>query len=205
LKNEKSTWLNGIFENPILVLTLGLCPVIGASVTLKGALYMGICTLVVLFLSNILVSSLKNIIGDKIRIVAYVLIIATMVTVIKILTEAFLPTIYSEIGNYIALIVVNCLILGRAESFARKNSVEKAAIDGLSMGAGFLVVISILGLVRELFGMNAISLFKVTEVFGANFTPLSILTSPAGGLFVLAIFVMLINGVKLLSNKGRAK
>ncbi len=202
MDNEKSTWLNGIIENPILVLTLGLCPVIGASTTLKGALYMGFCTLVVLFLSNVIVSSLKNIIGEKIRIVAYILIIATMVTVIKILTETFLPTIYNEIGNYIALIVVNCLILGRAESFARKNSVAKSAIDGLSMGLGYLVVISLLGLFREMFGMNAISLFKVTNLFGANFVPLNILTSPAGGLFMLAIFIMIVNGVKLLTKKG---
>ena len=203
MESKNSLWLNGIFSNPILVLTLGLCPTIGASVTLKGALYMGICTLIVLILSNVVVSSLRHLIGDKIRIVAYILIIATMVTVIKILTEQFFPSIYLQIGNYIALIVVNCLIMGRAESFARKNSVGKSFIDALSMGLGFVVVISLLGLVRELFGANTLTLFKVTSVFGANFVPLQILTTPAGGLFMLAFFVLIINGVKLLCDKRR--
>lgn len=204
MEGEKSIWLNGFFNNPILVLTLGLCPTIGASITLKGALYMGLCTLVVLLLSSFLVSSLRYIIGEKIRIVAYILVIATMVTVIKILTERFLPGLYLQIGNYIALIVVNCLILGRAESFARKNNILKASIDALSMGIGFLVVISLMGLIREIFGLNSLTLFKVSSVFGANFMPLSILASPAGGLFLLAVFVIIINAIVVLNKKRRA-
>ncbi len=202
---KSSTWLNGIFNNPILVLTLGLCPVIGTSTTLKSALFMGVCTLVVLLISNILVSLLRYVIGDKIRIVAYILIIASLVTIIKILTQTFFADIYAQIGNFLSLIVVNCLILGRAESFARKNSVGKAAIDGLSMGLGYLVVISLLGLVREIFGLNTLTLFGVSSVFGANFAPLTILSTTAGGLFCLAFFVMLINAVKLSCKKERSK
>lgn len=144
---------NGIIdENPIFVLLLGMCPTLGTTSSAINGLSMGLATLFVLVCSNIAISLLKNLIPDQVRIPAYIVVIATFVTVVQLCMEAYLPDLYSSLGLFIPLIVVNCIVLGRAEAFAAKNSVVDSIFDGIGMGLGFTLALTILGLVRELLG-----------------------------------------------------
>ena len=202
-QETKNLIFRGVYENPIFVLALGLCPVIAVATSLENALFLGVATLFVLFFSNVIISSLRKVIGNEIRIVAFVLIIATFTTIVQMLSQKFLPSIYESVGVFIPLIAVNCIIMARAEAFAKNNTVAKSAIDGLSMGFGFIGAILVVGFVRELFGSNSLTLFGYTQVFGAGFHPLEILNTVAGGFLTLGILLMLINSVVLLSKKTR--
>ena len=155
-------FLKGIVkENPTFVLILGMCPTLGTTTSAINGAGMGIATLFVLLMSNIVISLIKNLIPDKVRIPAFIVVIASFVTVIQLLMEAYVPALYETLGVFIPLIVVNCIILGRAEAFASKNSVLDSALDGLGMGLGFTLSLTVLGAVRELLGSGSIFGFKI--------------------------------------------
>ncbi len=157
---------NGIVkENPTLVLMLGMCPTLAVTTSAMNGLGMGLTTTVVLALSNAIISLLRNIIPDKVRIPAFIVIIASFVTVVEMVLQAYLPFLYSALGIYIPLIVVNCIILGRAESYASKNAVLPSLFDGIGMGLGFSAALTVIGAVREILGAG--------EVFGFHFMPAS--------------------------------
>jgi electron transport complex protein RnfE len=146
-------FLNGfIKENPIFVLVLGMCPTLATTSSAVNGLSMGLATTFVLFGSNLVISLLKNIIPDNVRIPAYVVVIATFVSVVEMSMQAYLPALYDSLGIFIPLIVVNCIVLGRAEAFAAKNSVLKSSLDGLGMGLGFSMALTMLGTIREVLG-----------------------------------------------------
>ncbi len=151
----------GIFkENPSFVLMLGMCPTLGTTTSAINGMGMGIATMFVLVMSNIVISLVKNLVPGKIRIPAYIVIIATLVTVLQLLMEAYVPALYETLGVFIPLIVVNCIILGRAEAFASKNNVVDSALDGLGIGLGFTMALTLLGAVREMLGAGSIFGFK---------------------------------------------
>ena len=142
---------NGVVkENPTFILMLGMCPTLAVSTAAINGLGMGVSTTVVLILSNVIISALRKIIPDEVRLPSYIVIVATLVTITELLIEAYLPSLYDALGIYIPLIVVNCIILGRAEAYANKNSVGLAAFDGIGMGIGFTVALTIVGFIREL-------------------------------------------------------
>ena len=146
-------FLNGILkENPIFVLVLGMCPTLATTSSAINGMSMGLATAFVLLGSNVVISLLKSFIPDKVRIPAYVVVIATFVTVVEMVMQAFVPALFESLGIFIPLIVVNCIVLGRAEAFASKNNVFKSALDGLGMGLGFTFALTLLGVVRELLG-----------------------------------------------------
>lgn len=147
----------GIFkENPVFVLLLGMCPTLGTTSSAVNGMGMGVATMFVLVMSNIVISMVKNLIPGKVRIPAYIVIIATLVTVLQLAMEAYVPTLYETLGVFIPLIVVNCIILGRAEAFASKNNVVSSALDGLGIGLGFTMALTLLGAVREMLGAGSI-------------------------------------------------
>ncbi len=152
-----------IRENPVFVLLLGMCPTLGVTTSALNGLGMGLATAFVLMGSNTVVSAVKNFIPDKVRIPAFIVIIASFVTIVELVMQAFVPALYEQLGIFIPLIVVNCIVLGRAEAFASKNSVGASLIDGLSMGLGFAFALTLLGSVRELLGSGAIFNFKLFQ------------------------------------------
>ncbi len=145
-----------IKENPVFVLLLGMCPTLGTTTSAFNGLGMGLATAFVLVGSNVVVSMVKNMIPDKVRIPAFIVIIASFVTIVELIMQAYVPALYDQLGLFIPLIVVNCIVLGRAEAFASKNTVWSSAIDGLGMGLGFALALTILGAVRELLGSGAL-------------------------------------------------
>ncbi len=145
-----------IKENPVFVLLLGMCPTLGTTTSAFNGLGMGLATAFVLVGSNVVVSMVKNMIPDKVRIPAFIVIIASFVTIVELVMQAYVPALYDQLGLFIPLIVVNCIVLGRAEAFASKNTVWSSAIDGLGMGLGFALALTILGAVRELLGSGAL-------------------------------------------------
>ena len=161
---------NGIIkENPTFVLMLGMCPTLAVTTSAINGLGMGLSTMVVLALSNLIISALRKIIPDKVRIPAYIVIIATFVTIVELLMHAFVPGLYSALGIYISLIVVNCIILGRAESYASKNPMIPSLFDGIGMGLGFTFALTIIGLVREFLGAGTAFGFALKDVTGNPF------------------------------------
>lgn len=154
--NQKSNikiFLNGLLkENPIFVLVLGMCPTLATTSSAINGMSMGLATTFVLFGSNVVISLLKNLIPDKVRIPAFVVVIATFVTVVEMVMQAYVPVLFESLGIFIPLIVVNCIVLGRAEAFASKNNVLKSALDGLGIGLGFTFALTLLGVIRELLG-----------------------------------------------------
>jgi len=180
-------------ENPVFVQVLGMCPVLAVSNTAINALAMGLATTFVLLMSNTLVSMLRSFIPKQVRIATYILIIATFVTIVDYVIEAISLELHKSLGAFISLIVVNCLILGRAEAFASKNSVGHSVLDGLGMGAGFTLALLCLGGVREVFGDGA--LFGLT-LFPEGFEPWIVMILPSGGFFTLAGWLLLINHMK---------
>ena len=162
MKNKAlSTVLNGILrENPVFALVLGMCPTLATTTSAINGMSMGLATTFVLVCSNVVISLLKNLIPDKVRIPAFIVVIATFVTMVQLLMQAYLPSIYDVLGLFIPLIVVNCIVLGRAEAFAAKNTVGLSALDGLGMGLGFSLALTLIGAVRELLGSGC--------VFGLN-------------------------------------
>ena len=155
-----------IKENPVFVLLLGMCPTLGVTTSALNGLGMGLATTFVLIGSNMVVSAVKDFIPDKVRIPSYIVIIATFVTIVELVMQAYLPALYNQLGLFIPLIVVNCIVLGRAEAFASKNSVGASIIDGLGMGLGFAFALTLLGSVRELLGSGALFNFKFMESDG---------------------------------------
>lgn len=186
--------LNGIFkENPVLVLLLGLCPTLGTSSSAINGMSMGLATTAVLVFSNILISVFKKIIPDKVRIPAFIMIIASLVTIVQMLMEAFTPDIYKVLGLYIPLIVVNCIVLGRAESFASKNSVIDSMFDGIGSGLGFTLALTILGIIREILGNGTVFNIVITP---ANWQPALIFILPPGGFLTIACVIAFQNYLK---------
>ena len=182
--------LNGIFkENPIFVLILGMCPTLATTYSAINGLSMGLATLFVLFGSNVVISILKNIIPDKIRIPAFIVIIATFVSIAEMLMHAYFPAIYNSLGIFIPLIVVNCLVLGRAEAFASKNTVFRSALDGLGMGLGFTFALTLLGTLRELLGTGKVF---GNIVFPDHYGALIFVLAP-GAFIVLGYLIAVMN------------
>lgn len=186
--------INGIFkENPVFILLLGLCPTLGTSSSAINGMSMGLATMAVLVFSNILISLFKKVIPDKVRIPAFIMIIASLVTIVQMLMEAYTPDIYKVLGLYIPLIVVNCIVLGRAESFASKNSVIDSMFDGIGSGLGFTFALTVLGIIREVLGNGTIFDIVITP---ANWQPALIFILPPGGFLTIAFVIAFQNYLK---------
>ena len=197
----KKAFLNGILkENPIFVLFLGMCSTLAVTTSAFNAVGMGLSTMIVLIFSNMFISMLRRFIPDKVRIAAYVVVIAGFVTIVQMLIEAYAPAVSAALGIYIPLIVVNCIILGRAEAFASKNSVLLSAADGAGMGLGFTLALLIIGSVREILGAGT---FFGIQLFGAWYKPISIMILPPGAFLTLALIVMVINLVSAGKKKNK--
>ena len=204
MKNSKLTpFFNGLIkENPTFVLFLGMCPTLAVTTGVTNAIGMGLSTMAVLICSNIVISLLRNFIPDKIRIASYVVIIAGFVTIIQMLMNAYLPALSDSLGIYIPLIVVNCIILGRAEAFASKNGIFASALDGAGMGIGFTAALTLIASVRELLGAGT---FAGIPVFGQAYQGASIMILPPGAFLTLGILLAVINIIsKKLKNKEGA-
>jgi len=180
-------------ENPVFIQVLGMCPVLAVSNTARNALAMGLATLFVLVMSNTVVSLLRNFIPKQVRIATYILIIATFVTVVEYVIQAISLELHKALGAFISLIVVNCLILGRAEAFASKNTLGRSILDGLGMGLGFVLALFCLGAVREVLGSG--SLFGLS-LFHDGFQNWVVMILPSGGFFTLAGWLLLFNWLK---------
>lgn len=189
--------INGLIkENPTFVLMLGLCPTLAVTTSASNAIGMGLSSTAVLIMSNLLVSLLRNIIPSKVRMPSYIVIVASFVTIVQFLLQGYVPAIYDSLGIYIPLIVVNCIILGRAEAYANKHSVGLSVMDGLGMGLGFTVGLLLIGLFRELLGNGTI--FNL-QVMPKSYEPATIFILAPGAFFVLAILTALQNKFKLKS------
>jgi electron transport complex protein RnfE len=187
-------FLKGLWrENPVFVMLLGMCPVLAVTNSVINALAMGMATTFVLFMSSTIVSLVRKLIPKQVRIASFILIIATFVTVVEYLIQAISLDIHKALGAFISLIVVNCMILGRAEAFASKNNIGKSMLDALGMGVGFTLACTSLGLVRELLGAGTIA---GLPVFGESFEPWAIMILPGGAFFVLGGWLLLFNWIR---------
>lgn len=193
-ENKKSAiLLKGIIEeNPVLVLILGTCPTLATTNSIISALAMGVAATAVLVCSNAVISALRNIIPNKVRIPSYIVVIAGFVSIVQMLMQAYLPELYNMLGVYLALIVVNCIILGRAEMFARKNTVGDSVLDGLGMGIGFTLALLLMSFIREVFGNGSFAGFEI-PVLSAYKIP--ILTASPGGFFVFGCVIALVAAI----------
>lgn len=201
----KSVFLNGIItENPTFRLVLGTCPTMAVTTSATNGIGMGAAATFVLVGSNIVISLLRNFIPDKIRIPSFIVVICTFVTMVQMFMQAFLPSLYSSLGIFLPLIVVNCIILARAEAFASKNTVLHSAADGIGMGIGFTLALTLIGSIREILGNGTI--FGAT-VFGTSFKPMLLLILPAGGFIVYGLLLALFNvaGAKAAGKKEAKK
>lgn len=190
---------NGLIkENPTFVLMLGMCPTLAVTTSAVNGLGMGLTTTVVLTLSNGIISLLRKVIPDKVRIPAFIVVIATFVTLVELLLEGFLHSLYDALGIYIPLIVVNCIILGRAESYASKNPIIPSLFDGLGMGLGFSVALTMIGALREILGAGEVFGY---EVMPASYVPASIFVLAPGAFFVLAGLTAIQNYLKIEGEK----
>ncbi|MBL8213803.1 MAG: electron transport complex subunit E [Bryobacterales bacterium] len=181
-------FLDGLWkQNPVFVQVLGTCPTLAITNSVSNAVAMGLATLFVLVCSNALVSAVRKLVPKQVRIATYILIIATFVTIVDYLIKAISVAVYKALGPFIALIVVNCIILGRAEAYASKNPVGKSILDGLGMGIGFFIALFSLGSVREILGAGT---FLGFPLFGPNYQPWVLFLLPPGGFFTLAIWLM---------------
>ena len=201
-KNSKlAILLRGIIaENPVLILVLGTCPTLATTSKVESAVWMGIAATIVLICSNVVISALRKIIPDVVRIPCYIVIIATFVTAVQMLLQAFLPSVYEMLGVYLALIVVNCIILGRAEMFARKNNVFDSALDGLGMGLGFLLALLLISTIREVIGAGS---FYGLEIPVLSSFKIPVLAQSPGGFLVYGIIIAVMN--KITEKKGGVK
>lgn len=189
-----------IMENPVLILVLGTCPTLATTTSVISAFSMGIAATIVLICSNVVISALRKIIPDSVRIPCYIVIIAAFVTAVQMLLQAFLPAIYDMLGVYLALIVVNCIILGRAEMYANKNNVLDSALDGVGMGLGFLVALLLMATLREVIGNATFAGIEIP--FLTNYK-IPVLTQAPGGFLVYGIVIAVMN--KLTEKKGGVK
>ena len=200
--SSSDEFLKGLWrDNPVFVQVLGMCPVLAVSNTAWNALAMGVATLFVLLMSNVVVSLLRHFVPRQVRIATYILVIATFVTIVDYVIRAVSLDLHRALGAFISLIVVNCLILGRAEAFASRNGVLRSALDALGMGAGFTLALLCLGAVRELLGSG--SLFGVS-VLPAGFQPWVVMILPSGGFFTLAGWLLLFGWLEQRRTRTRA-
>lgn len=206
--------LNGIInENPIFSLSLGLCSSLAVTTKFENAYMMGICVLVVLVFSNLVVSLIKKIVTDSVRIPVYILIIGTFVTILEIILKNYIPALYKALGIYLPLIVVNCIVLGRALDVASKESVKNSLLDAIGIGLGYTFAIMIIALFREILGTNTITLMdSISSITGyravykilptTNILPISILVTPTGAFLVFGLLAGIINYVRGLKNES---
>ena len=188
------TFINGLLtENPVLVLLLGMCPTLAVSTSVNNAIGMGLATTFVLTCSNVVISLLRKIIPGEIRIASFVVIIAGFVTIVQMLLSAFLPELNKSLGVFIPLIVVNCIILGRAEAFASKNGVLSSAIDGLGMGAGFTIALTVIATIRELLANGS---FYGISLLGENFAGANVMIMAPGGFLTLGIIIAILGVIR---------
>ncbi len=186
-------FFNGILnENPTFRLLLGMCPTLAISTAASSGLGMGLATTFVLVFSNLVISALRKVIPERVRIPCFVVVIATFVTIIDLIIKAFLPSMSSTLGIYIPLIVVNCIIFARAEAFAFKNSVLPSIVDGLGMGLGFTCSLTLLASVREIIGSGK---WFGMAVMPASYKPMSIIISPSGGFITLGVMILIVNAI----------
>ncbi|MBQ6998942.1 MAG: electron transport complex subunit E [Clostridia bacterium] len=191
---------NGVIEeNPTFVQLLGMCPTLAVTTSVSNSIGMGLSATFVLMCSNFVISLVRKVIPNKIRIAAYIVIIATFVSIIEMLLKAYLPALSESLGMFVPLIVVNCIILARAESFAAKNAPLPSALDGISMGLGFTGALTIIGAVRELLGNGTILGFSI---FGASYNPALIFILPPGAFLVLGMIIAVIN---MITDKKNTK
>ena len=196
------TFLNGLItENPTFTLMLGMCPTLGVTTAASNGIGMGLATTFVLVCSNLFISLLRKIIPDKVRIPAYIVIIASFVTMVDLFMKAYLPGLSKSLGSYIPLIVVNCIIFARAESFAAKNGPVQSLADGLGMGLGFTASITLLSIVRELFGSGTIF---GAQIMPESYQPMDIMNKVPGGFITLGLMMILVNAIKKIIGKRRA-
>ncbi len=189
MKKQLQILLNGIFrENPVLILVLGCCSALAISVTVKGSLGMGGALTFVLVCSNVVISALRKIIPDKIRIPCYIIVVATFVTLVEMVVKAYMKTLYDALGIFLPLIVVNCIVLGRAEMFANKNSIVDSLFDGLGMGIGYTMVLTSMAIVRELFGAGSLLGYQIIP---EEYT-IRILAQTPGGFFMFGMMMALL-------------
>ncbi len=193
MNNSLKIVVNGIIkENPVFVLLLGMCPTLGTTSSAINGMSMGLATMFVLICSNTVISALKKLIPDQVRIPGYIVVIATFVTVVQMCMEAFVPALYASLGLFIPLIVVNCIVLGRAEAFAAKNGVFASALDGLGIGLGFTLALTLLGAVRELLGTGKLFNFTLMpETYGS----LIFVLAP-GAFIALGFLIALVNKLR---------
>ncbi len=193
---------NGIIkENPCIILMLGMCPTLAVTTSAINGLGMGLSTLAVLVFSNIIISMMRNIIPDQVRLPAYIVIVATLVTIVDLSLQAYVPSLYTALGIYIPLIVVNCIILGRAEAYANKVPPALAAFDGIGMGLGFTLALTAIGIVRELLGAGSVFGFALLP---ESFEPIAIFVKAPGAFLVMAILVAVLNALHI-SNAANKK
>ena len=186
MSNAMKTLTNGILkENPTFALVLGMCPTLATTTSAINGMSMGLATLFVLVCSNVVISLLKNLIPDKVRIPAFIVVIATFVTMVQLVMQAYLPAIYDVLGLFIPLIVVNCIVLGRAEAFAAKNTVGLSALDGIGMGLGFTLSLTVLGVIREFLGAGTVFGF---QLYSSQFAALIFVLAP--GAFIALAYMM---------------
>ena len=198
MKELRKIFMNGIIdENPTFRMVLGMCPTLAITTAVFNGIGMGLATTAVLVCSNLFISLLRKVIPDEIRIPAFIVVIATFVTIVQLVIKAFLPALDAALGMFIPLIVVNCIIFGRAEAFAFKNKPLAAVADGLGMGIGFTCAITLICAVRELFGAGTL---LGMQVMPASYMPMDLLVKPAGGFIVLGLMMALMN--KLLPKKA---
>ena len=191
--NSLKVFLNGLIkENPTFVLLLGMCPTLGTTSSALNGMSMGLATTFVLICSNVVISLLRNLIPDKVHIPAYIVVIASFVTALKMLMQAYLPSLYASLGLFIPLIVVNCIILGRAEAFAAKNKPIPSLFDGLGMGLGFTCALTLLGAVRELLGTGT---FFGLHVLPSSMNMLVFVLAP-GAFITLGFLIAIVNQIK---------
>lgn len=196
----RSEFKRGIFfENPILILALGLCPALAVSTSVKNGFGMGVAATFVLVCSNLIVSLIRHLIPYKVRIPAFIVVVATFVTMVQLVLAAYLPALNKSLGIFVPLIVVNCIILGRAEAFASKNGPVRAVLDGIVMGAGFTLALCTLSAIRELFGSNKLMGLRVAP----GFEPMTVFILAPGGFFAIALVMGFINFQK--QRRERAK
>ncbi len=200
---DMTTFMRGLWEeNPVFVMLLGMCPTLAVTNTVINCLAMGLAATFVLVGSSTLVSLLRDFIPKQVRIATYIVIIATFVTIVDYVIQAISLELYASLGAFIQLIVVNCIILGRAEAFASRNTVRKAVLDALGMGAGFTFALLCLGVVREALGSG---MLLGIPVFGSHFEPWAIMILPPGGFFVLGTWLLIFNWVRERSTRRAAE
>lgn len=202
MKKLKGIVFNGIVtENPTFRLVLGMCPTLAITTTVSNGLGMGLAATFVLICSNLVISLLRNFIPDKIRIPAFIVVIATFVTIVQLLLQAFIPALYESLGVFIPLIVVNCIIFARAESFASKNPPLESACDGLGMGLGFTLAITLLSAIRELLGSGTL---LGIQVMPDGYQPMAIITQAPGGFIMLGLLMVVVNSLFKAYDRRRA-